>query len=289
MRKIALAAAVLALAAVPAAAMRIAPPSTMQKVASADAVVVGKVTAIDEKTIKAPRFPGDKMLGEFRVATVKIEMPLLGVKGLTHVKVAWMPPPPPPPPGRPGGPIRIGGGRGPVVNLQKGQELLLFLKKLPKENVYTAASYFDVVEKKTPGFDAEVAEVKKYGKLLADPMAGLKAKSADDRFQTAALLLFRYRTFQQGGKLEPIPAQESKLILEAFADADWNAKPVTRPGPFQRQATPQTTFYLLGAQPKDGWVQPQNFQQFPDAAKKWLKDNAGTYRIQRYVTAKAEK
>src|SRR5438270_9418304 len=107
MRKISLAAAVLALVAVPAAAMRIAPPSTMQKVASSDAVVVGKVTGIDEKTIKAERFPGDKMMAEFRVATVKVEMPLLGVKGLTHIKVAWMPPPPPSPPGRPGGPIRI--------------------------------------------------------------------------------------------------------------------------------------------------------------------------------------
>ena len=286
MRTIALTAAVLALAAVPARAMRIAPPSTMQKVATSDAVVVGKVTAIDDKTIKLPRFPGDKMLGEFRVATVKVEMPLLGVKGLTHVKVAWMPPPPPPPPGRPGGPIRIGPRRGPSVNLQKGQAALLYLKKSPRENVYTATAYFDVVDRKTTGTDAEVAEAKKYAKLLADPMAGLKAKSADDRFQTAALLLFRYRTFRQGARQEPISAEESKLILEAFAGADWNARPTPRPGPFRQQVTPQSAFYLLGAQPRDGWTQPRNFNEFPDAARKWLKANAGSYRIQRYVAQK---
>ena len=236
----------LALAATPALAMMIAPPSVMQKVATSDAVVVGKVTSIAEKTIQAERWPGDKQGAEFRIATVKVDGHILGVKGLTHVKVGWVPPPPPLPI-RPGGPIRIGPRRRPVVSLEKGQELLLFLKKHPKGDFYTAPAYFDVVAKKTPGFAGEVADAKKYARLLADPMANLKAKSKDDRFQTAALLLARYRTFQPGGKQEPISADESKLILEAIADANWDAPPMPRPGRFQRQMTPQSTFFMVGA------------------------------------------
>ena len=279
---------VLALAAAPALAMMIAPPSVMQKVATSDAVVVGKVTAIAEKTIKAERWPGDKERGEFRIATVKVDGHILGVKGLTHVKVGWVPPPPPMP-GRPGGPIRIGPRRGPAVTLEKGQEVLLFLKKHPREDFYTVPAYFDVVAKKSPGFAGELADAKKYARLLADPMANLKAKSKDARFQTAALLLARYRTFQPGGKQEPIAAEESKLILEAIANANWDAQPKPRPGPFQRQMTPQTTFFMLGLQAKDGWAQPRNGKEIPEAAKKWLKANAGSYRVQRFVTVKGEK
>ena len=120
-------------------------------------------------------------------------------------------------------------------------------------------------------------------------MSGLKTKTADDRFQAAALLLQHYRTVQPGGKLEPIAADESKLILEAIADGNWNVRPIFRPGRAV-QPTPQTVFFMLGLQAKDGWVQPKNFQEFPEAAKKWLKDNAGSYRIQRFVAQKtAEK
>ena len=262
----------------------IAPQSIAQRVATSDAVVFGKVTALDDKTIKAEQFPGQ--MAEFRIVTVKIADHIYGAKGLTHIKVGFVPPMAAPPGGiRP----HIRPYPGTAIKLEKGQEVLLFVKKHPKENFYTIPVYFDVVDKKTEGFDADLAEAKKDGKLLADPMAGLKAKSADDRFRTAALLLFRYRTFQQvGAKQEPIPAEESKLILEALAGADWNAMPVRRPGPFRQEVTPLRVFYMLGVQPKDGFM-PTPGQQIPEAAKAWLKTNAGSYRIQRYVTAKAEK
>jgi len=40
----------------------------------------------------------------------------------------------------------------------------------------------------------------------------------------------------------------------------------------------------LGVGEKDGWRPPTDFQQIPAAAKKWLKDNAASYRIQSFVT-----
>ena len=46
-----------------------------------------------------------------------------------------------------------------------------------------------------------------------------------------------------------------------------------------------TIFYRLNLTPKDGW-NPQGLDtedKIIDAAKKWLKDNAGSYRVHRLV------
>ena len=51
---------------------------------------------------------------------------------------------------------------------------------------------------------------------------------------------------------------------------------------------PQNYFFRLGLTEKEGWKQPQDAAAIPDAAKKWLKDNAEKYRIERYVAEKKE-
>ena len=48
-------------------------------------------------------------------------------------------------------------------------------------------------------------------------------------------------------------------------------------------------FFRLGLTPKDGWTQPKDFNQTADEAKKWLKNNADKYRIERFVADKGEK
>jgi hypothetical protein len=117
---------------------------------------------------------------------------------------------------------------------------------------------------------------------MDDPIASLKSASAADRLDTAAMLLARYRSIrpgQKGAKQEPIPAEESKLILEAIRKADWKA-------PNAQGANPILLFQRLGLTPQDGWKQAQfkNFQQeFPPLAQKWLETHAGTYRIKKFV------
>ena len=69
-----------------------------QRLAQADVVILGKVTAVEDKTVKAERFPGDKEGGEYRVAVVKVSETFFGTPVLTHVKVGFLPPPPPVPP-----------------------------------------------------------------------------------------------------------------------------------------------------------------------------------------------
>lgn len=277
---------------VTAQAMMIAPSPLPQRVATADLVVLGKVVSIEPKTVKARRFPHDKDKGEYQIAVVKINETLYGGKGLTHVRVGFIPPVPQPPvvPVNPGGgvgPVAVirTGGNSPVVVLKKDQEVCLFLKNHFDAEFMTAPMYFDAINKTSPNFEKELAEVRRCGKLLADPLAGLKSEKAQDRFTTAAMLIVQYRSarpYMVTKKTEPIDAAESKLILKALADADW----AQQPGRLDQMA-PQTIFSWLGLTPKEGWQQPKDYRQIAEAAKNWLAKNKDTYRIQKLVLEKA--
>jgi hypothetical protein len=52
---------------------------------------------------------------------------------------------------------------------------------------------------------------------------------------------------------------------------------------------PQGAFLRLGLTEKDGWTMSKDATAVNDAAKKWLKDNAETYRVQKFVLDKGEK
>jgi hypothetical protein len=279
--------------AVSAKALMIAPAPIAQRVATAEVVVLGTVTRLEDKPVKAARFPGDKDGAEYTIAIVKIDKNFLGAQDLTHLRVGFIPPPPAVNPNPNPGPNQLPVVRPPIrrfpqVNLTKDQKVCLFLSRHPQGgDFYVAPAYFDVIDAKNPNFAKEQAEVERAARLLANPMAGLQSKNNEERFETAAMLLTKYRTPKPGvanPQQQPIDAKESKLILEALADADWTAQ---RPGAFQMN--PQAMFYRLGLTAKEGWTQPKNFKEFPDAAKKWLKDHADTYRIQKYVAEAPQK
>jgi hypothetical protein len=267
-----------------ARAMMIAPPPLGQRAAVADVIVVGKVTGFGDKLVSAvPPGGGDKV--EYQIAVVQVGDPILGLKDVKEIKVAFIPQPPAPTPAPGPGP-RPFIKRRPEFTLALEQEACLFLVKHPTEDFYVGQAYYDVINKKdNADFDKNLDEVKRAVKLLADPMAGLKSKSNDERFQTAALLVARYRTPRPGQtKTEPIDSEESKQILLALADADWNPKPM--PGPAGFQTNPQAIFFRLNLQPQDGWTQPKDPKDIPDAARQWLKDNAGKYRLEHFVADK---
>jgi hypothetical protein len=163
------------------------------------------------------------------------------------------------------------------------------LTRHPDGKFYVAPAFYSVIDKKTdPNFNKDVAMVKRCARLLDDPMIGLKARDAKDRLLTAAMLVARYRTpspVANGGlpRTEPVGGRESKLILETLADADWSKNDA------DLRMGPQGVFFQLGLTPKEGWTPPANFKDLPEAARQWLKDNAGTYRIQRFVPARADK
>jgi len=271
-----------------AKAMMIAPSPIPQRVAQADAVVVGKVTAIEDKTVSVSQFPGAKEKVDYHVAVIKVQDDLLGAKGLTHIKVGFIIPKevPAPPPG-PNGGIRLPIRPRPTVKFEVDQEVCAFLKKHHEGEFYVAQAYFDVIDKKSPDFEKDVEQAKKCAKAMADPKASLKSKDAEERLNTAGMLVMRYRGFRgPNAKTEAIDADESKLILAALAEADWTK-------PFARNATaPVQVFAQLGLTEKDGWNWkptpggPPNAYQ--DTAKEWVKKNADSYRIQRFVEEKKE-
>jgi hypothetical protein len=273
-----------------------------QRVAQADCIVVGKITAIADKTVNALQYPGAQQKGEFKVATLKISKVLTGVKGLTEIKVGYAAPIKvlPQPGGGPGG-VRPGGGIRPPIGrpimqqtLSVGQEGLWFLAKHFDGDFYVVSGYpMAPVDKKDKDFDKDVKLTQHCLKLLAKPMTGLKAKDQSERLLTTSLLLDRYRTVKQGMKFpyktKPINKEESKLILKNIAESDWS-KPEEK-----HKISGNALFYRIGLQPTDGWTQPkfapgQNYVQvLQDAFKEWLKDKGKDYQIQRYVAEKADK
>jgi hypothetical protein len=258
-----LAVTVTALTAIPAAAKVIAPAPVYDRVARADVIVAGKVDSIEEKNVVLP----DK--SEMQIAVVKISDPILNAKGLTHIRVGFHPGDNP---------------RFPHLKLTAGQEVCLFLTQKTGQTFYVAPMYFDVVDKKGGNYEKEVAEAQRCAKLLADADASLKSKDADERLLTLSMLLTRYGTPKEGQtKREAIDAGQSKLILQALADADWGKQQQ------YGQPSPQAAFARLGLTQKEGWTPPADFKEFPEAAKKWLKDNAEKHKIQKYVAEKQDK
>jgi hypothetical protein len=275
-----LAPAALAQPAAKAPALRFSP--LPERVATADAVVAGKVTGIEDKTVTAEVAPGAAKV-EYQVAVIKIEDAVLGIKNLTHIKVGTIKPPE----GKPI--IRPGGYQPPRLNVD--QEGVFFLQKHPTESFYVLAGPLSVVNKAgNDNYEKELARVKECAKLLADPKAGLKSKSADDRALTASMLVLRYNTPRPGEtKRDPIDADESKLILGALAEGDWNPK--QEPNSAQYNLSPQMAFARLGLTQKDGWNAAGPFNTpdaYQEAAKAWLKGHTDSYRVQHYVGDKKD-
>jgi hypothetical protein len=263
-------------------------------VATADCITLGKVAAIDEKSVMAPPFPGSTAKIEYRIAVVKVEEGLKGTMGLTHLRVAFLPPPPPPPkPVEMPGVIAVGPPPFPLRTIQVGNEGCFLLKKQGDETFYRLvdAAYNDYVAKGEPDYAGKMAIVRRSLKMLDDPDAGLRSKDAADRLLTASLLLTRYQAHAgPKAKAEPIDAAQSKLVLDAIGGADWAGPEM--PGD---HVTPRGVFMSLRLTPKDEWKTPQQgpnqdvrvfMKEWDAAAQKWLKDHSATYRIQRWVPEK---
>ncbi|MFN4261413.1 MAG: hypothetical protein ACK4RK_19175 [Gemmataceae bacterium] len=274
----------------PAWGLVVAPPALPLRLSTTDSVVVGTVTALEDKPVWAFPYPGAKEKVPFQVAVVQVQDLLKGPKGLTHVRVAFQLPEAPPVP-QPGGgvivaPARLGGGdRSP--RLSEKQEALFFLTQHPAETFYVLPIFYDVVPKTAPNFAKDVALLRRCAKLLDNPLAGLKSNDRDDRLLTAAMLIGQYRTppgnvDRSKLQTEPIAAEESRLILQALLEADFTQFDA------ETRLEAQSLFFDLGLTAQDGWMPPKvlrNPNELSQAAKDWLKKNVNTYRIQRYVVA----
>ncbi|MBY0233138.1 MAG: hypothetical protein K2W96_27965 [Gemmataceae bacterium] len=256
--------AVLLLAGVARADMMPAGP-VPERAGRADAVVVGKVVALEGKSVELPWSPGGKEKAAFQVAEVEVTERLAGSVPGKKLKLAYLPP------GRRGTPFRV----------EKGKEGLLFLTRVHGTSYWRAEQYYDAIGKEgNPGFAGNVDEARRAGRLLADPMKALKSKDAAERALAAGLLITRWRTVphaeEKARKQEAVSAELSKLVLEGLAEADWKK-------PEYSQFAPRQLFLKLGLTEKDGW-KVKDFKAFEAEAKAWLKDNAGKHRLKKWTT-----
>ena len=305
-------AAVLALAAVmpgQARGLKVARPyygpgQIARSTAQAQVVVVGKVVAVDSDFTQARPYPyggaADQKVG-WSTATIKVAEDILGAKGKTHLRVGWVPnqsygysPYAPGLGGRAwrGGGIMMdemgyGGGAGPM-NLSEGQDVCLLLTMHPDGDFYVPSQNAAPLVKGQGNYDADLKTVLKVVSVVKDPAAALAAKEQADRAFAAVTLVQKYRTYPQiadgrGVKQEPLPDAESKLVLKALAEMEWNKLDETGAAPLQ------TAFYQLALTPADGWTQPQQAagQDYnavmAEAVRKWFADHAAKYKVQRYV------
>jgi hypothetical protein len=256
----------------------LAEPSLPQRVAIADLVIIGKVTALEPDQVEAS--PLLKVRGggkiPYQIAVVSVQTSILGPKAPAQVRVAYV--------------VLLTATKGSQtkyrrlarVKLEVGQEGCFFLTKHPEEPFYVAQAAYEFLDQaKTKDYARKLAEIKKCAELLHDPDAGLQSKSHADRLVTSAMLIFRYRTaqFAYTGKptTAPVDALQSRRILAALAEADWKEDETPL------ELSPFSLFMRLDLTPEDGWNPPQNLTAQISAAKKWLRENESKYRIQKYV------
>ena len=250
----------------------IAPPRVQPRVIHSDAVLIGRVVGIESQDVAAPPTPAAKAPTPFRIAVVRVSEALRGVQGQEVVRVGFRPPP------------EQGGPRGPVaaVQLKPGQQGLFMLVKHHGGDFYTLAVPNSFVNSEHAAlYEKEVGAVRLLLKFIDDAPKALKSPDAKDRFLAATVQIHRYRTPPRNavGKVreEPIDAAESKLILEGLAGADWDEAMRNAHMP-----NPHTLFQDLRP---TGFVRPRRGTQedVSRAMQTWLRENAETFRIKRYV------
>src|SRR5262245_4765700 len=103
-----------------------------QKVAVSDAVVVGRVVAVEERVVEVAQAPNATKTA-YTIANIKINDGLVGTKGLTNIRVGFIPT----------AAVNPNGGRPPIrrpgvviPNLAAGQEGCFFLSKHPVGDFY---------------------------------------------------------------------------------------------------------------------------------------------------------
>lgn len=275
-------------------ALMIAIRSPAQRALSAEAVVIGKVTAIEQDSIEAAPFPGAPNKLAFKIAVVQVETSLAGANNITHIKVGFIPPAPeaaqPVKPAFVRPPIR----RGPMATeLKVGQEFVFFLAKHPDANFYVMPNMSPPLDVKAEETKKDIESLKKVLAIVGDPKKSLEADKADDRAFAAAVMASKYRSYPDaGGEVDqvPIAAAESKLILKGLAEGNWT-KLDGAPNAMQ-------VFYSLGLTEKDGWVAPKAAQPQPGqppvnynelthkAFVKWLDGPGKDYSIKKIVPKK---
>jgi hypothetical protein len=249
--------------------------SVANKVALADCVVLGKVTAIEAGPVQGQVWRYSALpKWDFTIVEVEIAEPLFGAKGVKRARFGFI------------GSLEKNVQYQPAPAV--GRSGCFFGVKVGNNDFYVVPR-FCYHDQKAPGFADDLALARRAGRLLAKPTEGLKSKDPDERVSAAYLLILRslFAPFRHGetGKSVPIDAEQSKLALLALAKADWK-----KHGKEVRVALNWLNWGAkYGAPMPSGLPLDQGDPKWPTAAQEWLRENADSFRIHRLVKAEPAK
>jgi hypothetical protein len=262
-----------------------------------DVVIVGKVVEVEPGTIELPLFKGapKNQNVKYRVAIVKIEDPILGASGITRVRVGYHAEPPmtpgpelPPPPG-----LTAPVATGMALVLTPDTEGCFKLAKHPGSDFYVLTG--SLTRKKDPNFAKEVEKLKKVARAMNDPVAALKAKDLDDRFEAAQIILQRYLIPQGSNKREPVPDEENTLLVALLKDLPWlpadgkrtraDGKVVPHRAALWYSINPAEFGFKRPDPPKrnPGNPPPNMDKLMDEATTKFLSENGDKIKLKRFV------
>jgi len=278
-----------------------------QKVSQSELVASGKLTA-EKDTLEHAQYQGAPVKTTFKIFTLKVESVLIGGKAET-LKIAIPPSDPAQIPFEGPGGFPGGGGnfvyRPYINNVQviDGQEGTFFLRAMTGvKDTYNLVSAGIPLNPLDTKYKENIEVVKAIAAILKDPVKALKADKAEDRFYAATILVGKYRAYPPnaiyGVDQEPIPDEESKLILKAIAEADW-AEFDKQPAPNEVRSNdwyeknPVNLVYQMNLYPGQGGFpkvtgQGGNYNaEFGEKFREWLKDSGEKFQV-KYNKAKTE-
>ena len=186
------------------------PPQPVLAATQADMVVAGTVVEIAANPTMAKSHPDADDEKACTVATVRIESALLGAKNLTHVRVAV-----------PAGSLDRAG-----APFHQDGKFLFFLKQHSASLMMLPSSTHAPVDLNKPGARDILRRVTVTTAAMTDPVKALTAADPEDRTLAAVALVQRYRRIPaapKGYEAVDRPAEESRLLFAALAEAEWTS------------------------------------------------------------------
>jgi hypothetical protein len=249
-----------------------------------DVAIVGRVVEIERDEVEVIYAGSDPPSGgRYRIAIVAVEEPLFRASGLTRVRVGFRV-------------LKSGIERDYGTNLKPNFVGCFYLSRQRGADFYTLAEWVYPTDHQK--YDSELERLKKIARTLDDPVAALKAKDLNDRFDAASILLSRYNEPRFSKEREPIPEEENKLIVALLTELPWALRlPID--GLYSRQNGGQfpnrrDLWWYLARDETRLKCRSITAAEFDDpafdaakveekATTKFLKENADTIRLKRFA------
>jgi hypothetical protein len=252
------------------------------RVALADLIVIGRIDAVDDKTVEVLPSPGSKDKAAYRTCVLKAEVVLRGDKSAKEFRIGFVTKAVP------------GIGPGEWLRYESGHEGVFFLKRHHTGDFFINFSLSNGLSRgvpkgggfETPGkYEELVRAVRKMVKMLEDPVTTLQGKNDADRYIGLTMLIEQYRSQSVKDprwQEKPVDPKVNKLLLKVLAEADWswNSDRLVDYYP----PHPSHLFQQLGVTKKDEYDPPTDDERKTFAAtQRWLLTHQESYSVKRFT------